>query len=48
MVTEDNKPNMQEEFSIFRYKDFIEREMIESDRLNNEQKGVDVNIIVVF
>lgn len=48
MMTEENKPNIQEEFSIFRYKNFIEREMIDSDQRNNEQKGVDVNIIVFF
>lgn len=31
MITEENKPNVQEEFSIYRYKNLIEEEMIESD-----------------
>ncbi len=48
MITEENKPNLQEEFSVFRYKYFIEREMVDSDLRSNEQKGVDVNIIVLF
>jgi len=48
MITEDNKPNMEEEFSIYRYKNLIEEEMIENDARTSESKGVDVNIIVHF
>lgn len=48
MITEENKPNLQEEFSIYRYKNLIEEEMVENDTRNSESKGVDVNIIVVF
>jgi hypothetical protein len=48
MLTEENKPNMQEEFSLYRYKNLIEEEMQENDQRNSEQKGVDVNVIVVF
>lgn len=48
MITEDNKPNIQEEFSIYRHKNLIEEEMIENDRRNTENKGIDVNIIVHF
>lgn len=48
MITEENKPNMQEEFSIYRYKNLIEEEMVENDMRTSENKGVDVNIIVVF
>jgi hypothetical protein len=31
MVTEENKPNIQEEFSIYRYKNLIEEELVEND-----------------
>ena len=49
MVAEESKPNIQEEFSIFRYKNLIEEEMIENDMRSYENKGgVDVNIIVHF
>lgn len=48
MITEENKPNMEEEFSIYRYKNLIEEEMIDNDSRNSESKGVDVNIIVHF
>lgn len=48
MITEECKPNIQEEFSIYRYKNIIEEEMIENDNRNTENKGVDVNIIVHF
>ena len=48
MVTEENKPNIQEEFSIYRYKNLIEEELIENDQRSIDSKGVDVNIIVVF
>jgi hypothetical protein len=48
MITEENKPNIQEEFSIYRYKNIIEEEMIETDMRNAEMKAVDVNNIVHF
>ena len=48
MITEEHKPNVQEEFSIQRYKSIIEEEMIENDIRNTETKGLDVNIIVHF
>lgn len=48
MITEENKPNMEEEFSIYRYKNLIEEEMIEVDARTSESKGVDVNVIVHF
>eukprot|EP00331_Platyophrya_macrostoma_P019490 CAMPEP_0176470080 /NCGR_PEP_ID=MMETSP0127-20121128/40245_1 /TAXON_ID=938130 /ORGANISM="Platyophrya macrostoma, Strain WH" /LENGTH=784 /DNA_ID=CAMNT_0017864311 /DNA_START=1009 /DNA_END=3359 /DNA_ORIENTATION=- len=48
MITEQYKPNMQEQFSIHRYKNIIEEEMIEYDIRTTESKGMDVNIIVHF
>ena len=48
MITEENKPTIQEEFSIYRYKNQIQLEMIENDIKNTEQRGVDVNVIVLF
>lgn len=46
--TGECKPNLQEEFSIFRYKHLIEEEMAEADALSAESKGVEVNTIVQF
>jgi hypothetical protein len=48
MITEESKPNIQEELSIYRYKNIIEEEMIETDMRNAEMKAVDVNNIVHF
>ena len=48
MITEENKPNLQEQFSIFRYKYLIEEEMVENDSKANESKSIDVNSIVSF
>lgn len=48
MITEENKPNLQEEFSIYRYKNIIEEEMVEADIRASETKGIDVNVIVHF
>ena len=48
MITEENKPNLQEEFSIYRYKNIIEEELIETDLKTVESKGVDVNQLVNF
>ena len=46
--TEENKPNMQEAFSIHRYRNIIEEEMIETDSIQLESRSVDVNKIVRF
>ena len=43
MITEENKPNIQEEFSIFRYKNIIEEELVDVDLKAIEAKGVDLN-----
>lgn len=48
MITKEHKPNLLEDFSIYRYKNLIEEEMIENDIRNSESKGMDVNIIVHF
>lgn len=48
METKDNKPNLQEEFAIFRYKLIIEDEMIESDIRNSDSAGINVNMMVKF
>ena len=48
MKTELNKPNIQEEFSIYRYKNLIEDEMIENDNRESDQKFFDVSNIVIF
>lgn len=46
--TFDSKPNIQEEFSIFRYTQIIEQEMKESDMRSAESSGIDVSQLVVF
>jgi len=48
MITEESKPNLQEEFSIYRYKHLIEEELVEGDLRVQENKGIEVNNIVVF
>ena len=49
MITEEQKPNLKEEFSIYRYKNIIEDELVEEDRINTENEGgVDVNTLVNF
>ncbi|EAR83935.1 PAS domain S-box protein (macronuclear) [Tetrahymena thermophila SB210] len=48
MITEEQKPNLQEEFSIYRYKHLIEEELIEGDLRGQENKGIEVNNIVTF
>lgn len=48
MITEESKPNLQEEFSIYRFKHLIEEELIEGDMRGQENKGVEVNNIVSF
>ena len=48
MIAADSKPSPEEEFSIFRYKNIIEEEIIENDQKHIESKGIDVNLIVDF
>ena len=48
MLIQENKPNIQEEFAMCRYKDLIEREMIENDQKYSDSKEIDVNVIVHF
>jgi len=48
MKTEETRPDIQEEFSVFRYKNIIEKEMMESDIRNANSRGIDVNIVVYF
>jgi len=48
MIADENKPTIEEEFSIHRYKNIIEEAIIESDNKISENKGVNVNIIVDF
>lgn len=44
--TMENKPSIQEDFSIYRYRYILEEEMIEYDTMNLESRGIDVNKIV--
>ena len=49
MITEEQKPNLKEEFSIYRYKNIIEDELVIEDQINTENEGgVDVNTLVNF
>jgi PAS domain S-box-containing protein len=48
MIADENKPTIEEEFSIHRYKNIIEEAIIDSDNKISENKGVNVNIIVDF
>lgn len=48
LETDENKPQIQIEFAIFRYKNIIEEEIVEHDANNSENKGIDVNILVLF
>ena len=48
MLTEENKPNTPEEYSIYRYKTVIEEEILEEDAKLIEHKGVDVNLVLEF
>jgi len=48
IITEDHRPNLQEEFSIYRHRSIIERELIEIDIRNTDSRGIDVNSIVHF
>jgi len=48
-LSESVKPSFEEEFSIYRYKNVIETEMIANDVRNTELKGgIDVNLVVDF
>lgn len=48
MIARDNKPSVEQEFAIYRYKSLIEEEIIDDDSKTSETKGIDVNIIVHF
>ena len=48
MIAKGNKPSVEQEFSIYRYKSLIEEEIIEEDSKNSETKGIDVNVIWHF
>lgn len=48
MKTEECKPNIQEDFSIYRYKILIQQEMKEKDAKFIQNKGIDVNVVVYF
>jgi len=48
MKSEEVRPDIQEEFSVFRYKNIIEKEMLEKDIRNANSRGIDVNMIVHF
>lgn len=48
MIAKTRKPSLLIDFSIFRYMNLIEEEMIDYDIRNSESKGMDVNVIVEF
>jgi len=48
MIARDNKPSVEQEFAIYRYRSLIEEEIIDDDSKTSETKGIDVNIIVHF
>jgi PAS domain S-box-containing protein len=48
MIARENKPSVEQEFAIYRYKSLIEEEIIDDDSKTSETKGIDVNIIVHF
>ncbi len=48
MITEEQKPNIQEEFGIFRYKQLIEDELIENDTRGIQESKSDINNMVIF
>lgn len=48
MIAETHKPGLQEEFAIYRYRNIIEDEMIDSDIRGSEAKGLDLNIIITY
>ncbi|KAL4478284.1 hypothetical protein ABPG72_016596 [Tetrahymena utriculariae] len=48
MIAREHKPNIQEEFSIFRFANLIEDEIKDSDEKTGDTRNVDVNKIVLF
>ena len=48
MVTEENHPGLREEFSVFRYRNIIEKEMEEDEIRNTNNKDLDVKLLVQF
>lgn len=48
MITEVSHPNIQEEFSVFNYKNIYEEDIIISDIREESRKSIDVNSIVHF
>ncbi|KAL4450352.1 hypothetical protein ABPG74_009058 [Tetrahymena malaccensis] len=48
MIAREHKPNIQEEFSIFRFANQIEDEIKDSDEKTGDTRNVDVNKIVLF
>ena len=48
MKSEEIRPDIQQEFSVFRYKNIIEKEMMEIDIRHANSRGIDVNMIVHF
>lgn len=46
MLTKWIKPNVEQKFSMYRYKKLIEEELVEDDIRMSENKGLDVNMIV--
>jgi len=48
MVTQEQRPNLQEEFSIYRYNHVIEDEITEGDSRQIENRTIEVNVIVDF
>ncbi len=43
MIIEEQKASFQEEFSIYRYKNQIEEEMLEDEVKVSGERGIDVN-----
>ncbi|EGR33302.1 PAS domain S-box family protein [Ichthyophthirius multifiliis] len=48
IIIQELKPNIQQEFQVFRFCYLIEEEIIENDQKGGEGKSVDVNKIVLF
>ncbi|CAD8197718.1 unnamed protein product [Paramecium pentaurelia] len=48
MFAEDNKPSLQEELAMYHYKNIIQQKLKDMEQKTNENKGIDVNGIMVF
>ena len=48
MAVKEYRPNLQEDFAIFRYKNIIEEELKESDMRNAEATGIDCSMLILF